>query len=391
MKRKSLKHGYTTGACAAAAARGAAIMLRDRRIAEEAEITLPGGERVRFRLNGQEITDDAASCFVIKDAGDDPDVTNGAEIHAKVSLNTPSALTAERDNDFVIIEGGAGIGRVTKPGLAVSVGEWAINPVPRRMITEAVREVFASHVSRLTSHVTISIPNGEELAKKTLNARLGIIGGLSILGTTGIVTPISAQAWTDTIDSAIDVALACGCKTLVLSTGRTSEQVAQRFFSGNGTKKALSAEKEIRDVLSPSSLALCPLPAESYIMMGDHAGYAVRACARKGVRNIVIAGQFAKLLKIARGHEQTHVSSSKLDLKELAAWLGNTSHVSRLTSHVLKANTAREVLEASGHDAELIAVVCSKVLEFARRMEPGLRINVLLAGYGGEVLYYGPN
>ncbi len=418
MIKKKLKSGYTTGACAAAAAKGAALMLREGARLEEVEITLPGGEKVRFSLNGQEITSSAASCFVIKDAGDDPDVTNGAEIHATVSLAgsspsprpsptrgegafsqtfTPSkgelpdsiipSVTEGRPNSIppplmgggegegehnIIIEGGTGIGRVTKPGLAVKVGEWAINPVPHRMIEEAVCEVFTPHSSHLTPHVLISIPNGEELAKKTLNARLGIIGGLSILGTTGIVRPISADAWTDTIEAGMDVALACGCETLVLSTGRTSELVAQNY-------------------LSSTDNALSPLPAECFIMMGDHAGYAIRACARKGAGSVIIAGQFAKLLKIACGHEQTHVSSSKLDLRILAGWLEKTPHSSLLAHPVSQANTAREVLELSGENRDLMSLVCNKAAAFARHLAPGLDIKVLLAGYGKEVLYYCPN
>ena len=130
----------------------------------------------------------------------------------------------------IILQGGQGIGRVTKPGLAVQVGDWAINPVPRRMIMEAVKEVLAMRCIPATFTITVSIPNGEELARKTLNARLGIIGGLSILGTTGIVKPISTKAWTDTLDCAIDVALASGSSTVVLSTGRTSELVAQKYL-----------------------------------------------------------------------------------------------------------------------------------------------------------------
>jgi cobalt-precorrin-5B (C1)-methyltransferase len=378
MKKNRLKSGYTTGACAAAAAKGAAMMLRDRVQPEEVEITLPGGEKACFRIYGRNIGEKGASCYVIKDAGDDPDVTNGAEIHATVTLKPPSHAIGKGGNDCpVIIEGGVGIGRVTKPGLAVKVGEWAINPVPRRMIKEAVCGFFTPHSSLLTPHVIISIPNGEELAKKTLNARLGIIGGLSILGTTGIVRPISADAWTDTIEAAIDVALACGCETLVLSTGRTSELAAQRILS------------RCEGSLLP--FALCPLPAESFIMMGDHAGYAIRACARKGAKRVIIAGQFAKLLKIACGHEQTHVSSSKLDLRILAGWLEKIPLASHLAPHVSQANTAREVLELSGGSHELTALVCNRAAGFARRLAPGLDINVLLAGYGGEVLYCCPN
>ena len=345
-------------------------MLRYQQRVDEVTIILPQGKTAVFRLFGQELSKNGASCYVIKDAGDDPDVTNGAEIHATVTLNPPSPpFRKGGDDSKIIIRGGVGIGRITKPGLAVPVGEWAINPVPRRMITESVCEVFnlppslhTPHRPTLTPHVTISIPNGEELAKKTLNARLGIIGGLSILGTTGIVKPISAQAWTDTIEAAIDVALACGCETLVLSTGRTSELAAQHFFSQSFTE-------------------------EAYIMMGDHVGHALKACARKGVRKIILAAQFAKLLKIACGHEQTHVASSKLDLQILAGWLEKTPHSSPLAPHALLANTAREVLEVSGNDPGLIAMVCSKAEHYVEQLAPGLHVQVLLAGYGGEVLY----
>jgi cobalt-precorrin-5B (C1)-methyltransferase len=387
---RPLRHGYTTGACAAAAAKGAALMLKCRTPVAVVEIILPGGENVRFQVHGQKIGPDRASCHVIKDAGDDPDVTNGAEIHATVTLHPSPSPVPEGEWGGIIIRGGPGVGRVTKPGLAVPVGEWAINPVPRKMITEAVSGVFAPRPPAVTPHVTISIPNGEELAKKTLNARLGIIGGLSILGTTGIVKPISAQAWTDTIDASINVALACGCRSIVLSTGRTSETATQRFFSRSDAKSPRISGKEIPEPSGLLPAVLCPLPAESFVMMGDHVGYAVRACARKGVRRLAVAGQFAKILKIACGHEQTHASSSKLDLQILAGWLENSPRLSRLTSHVSLANTAREILEASGRDPELIAMVCGKALEFLQRLAPGLHIKVFLAGYGGEVLYYGP-
>ncbi|HLO25625.1 MAG TPA: cobalt-precorrin-5B (C(1))-methyltransferase CbiD, partial [Geobacteraceae bacterium] len=311
MSRKILRDGYTTGACAAAAAKGAAQMLRDQRLVEEVEINLPSGDTVRFPLRGQVIRDDSASCYVVKDAGDDPDITNGAEIHAKVAIEF---FTQHR----IVIEGGTGIGKVTKPGLAVPVGEWAINPVPRRMVLEGIKEVFAMRCVPVTLTVSLSIPDGAERAQKTLNSRLGILGGLSILGTTGIVKPVSARAWTDTIDTAIDVALACGCRTVVLSTGRASEMSAQGY-RGKGGRGAPMGER---------------LKEEAFVMMGDHVGYAVRACAGKGVRKVIIAGQFAKLLKIACGHEQTHVSSSELDLKMLADWLELKTQNSKLKTAV---------------------------------------------------------
>jgi cobalt-precorrin-5B (C1)-methyltransferase len=252
MARKPLRSGFTTGACAAAAVLGAARMLKEQRRIEAVELLLPAGMKATFRLEGQVFDGEKASCFVVKDAGDDPDVTHGVEVHAEVTLNPPSPRSSPTRGEgvkithpgegaggpSVVIEGGAGIGKVTKPGLAVPVGEWAINPVPRRMITEAVLGVFPPDAARLMPHVVISIPDGEERAKRTLNARLGIVGGLSILGTSGIVRPISHQAWTDTLDAALDVALAGGCDSVVLSTGRTSEMAAQKVLAQGSRQKA---------------------------------------------------------------------------------------------------------------------------------------------------------
>jgi len=357
--KKELKYGYTTGACAAAAARGAALMLREQRIVDEAEILLPGGKPARFKIHGQSLTDRSSSCFVVKDAGDDPDVTNGAEIHATIDVEyfVPHRID---------LRGGTGVGRVTKPGLAVAVGEPAINPVPRRMILETVKEVLAMRCMPAAFTITISIPNGAELAKKTLNERLGIIGGLSILGTTGVVKPISTKAWTDTIDCSIDVALASGAEIVILSAGRTSELAAQKFL---GIRK--------------------PLPEETFVMMGDHVGYALCSCKAKEVKRVVIAAQFAKLLKIACGHEQTHVSSSELDLQVLAEWCSFDPRTSYLGPVARHANTARQVLQDSGNDPELIRLVCGRTKESAARMAPGLAIEVMLVGSDSEVLYCG--
>lgn len=370
MVPKQLRYGYTTGACAAAAAKGAALMLREQQIVDEVELILPANVTARFRLHGQMLGEDIASCYVIKESGDDPDVTNGVEIHVSVKVDF---FTPRR----IFLKGGPGVGRVTKPGLAVPVGEWAINPVPRHMILEVVKEIFAMRCLPNTLTVSVSIPNGEELARKTLNARLGIVGGLSILGTTGIVKPISAKAWTDTIDTAIDVALACGTKTLTLSSGRTSEMAAQKYL---GTGKTGPVE------WGPA--AVYGLNEEAFVMMGDHVGYALRAAARKGVREVILAGQFAKLLKIACGHEQTHSSTSDLDLQMLLKWAALEPRIAGLEPLIAKANTARQVLEASGNDPLLVKTVCCRVVQYAKTLAPGIEIKVLLAGYGGEVLYF---
>jgi len=358
MNGKNLRYGYTTGSCAAAAVKGAAQMLRDQVMVEEVELTLPCGETARFRLLGGVLRENTASCYVVKDAGDDPDVTNGAEIHAtaKVDFFTRHHIT---------IEGGVGVGRVTKPGLAVPVGEWAINPVPRSMIMEVIKEVFAVRCVPATLTFTISIPNGEELAKKTLNERLGIVGGLSILGTSGIVKPISTKAWTDTVDASIDVALACGSRTVVLSTGRTSEMAVQRHLAPNGE-----------------------LSEEALAMMGDHFGYSIRSCAKKQVPQVIVAGQFAKLVKIACGHEQTHVTSSELDLATVADWLKQAPATAPLERLAREANTARHLLEASGYDKALIELVCDKAAKACALCAPGLPVRIFLAGYQGEMLFF---
>jgi cobalt-precorrin-5B (C1)-methyltransferase len=340
---KSLRHGYTTGACAAAAASGAALMLKEQRVVDAVELFLPAGFSATFALHGQRFDRTSSTCYVVKDAGDDPDVTNGAQVHAEV------ALAHEGE---VVIRGGTGIGRVTKPGLAVPVGGAAINPVPRRMITEAIRSVFPSGAL----HVTISIPDGEERARRTLNERLGIVGGLSILGTTGIVRPISHKAWTDTLDAALDVALACGCRAVVLSTGRTSEMAAQG---------------EMR------------LPDEAFIMMGDHVTYALEAVHKRGISQVVLAAQFAKLVKIAAGHPCTHAVDSRLELAEIAGWGREAGLDEGAAKTIELANTAREVFEAAP-DGPLVAAVAARALARMEREAPGARAGIVLIDYRGR-------
>jgi cobalt-precorrin-5B (C1)-methyltransferase len=342
--KKKLRQGYTTGACAAAAALGAARLLAGESPAY-VEFSLPTGDVARFSLQGQSSSDGVAHCFVVKDAGDDPDVTHGVEVHAE--------LTATSGQELVLL-GGTGIGRVTKPGLAVAVGEPAINPVPRQMMAAALRSVFPDGGFQLT----VSIPDGVLRAEKTLNARLGILGGLSILGTTGIVRPISHQAWTDTLDVALNVARAAGCDQVVACTGRSSELVAQQQL---------------------------PLREEAFIMMGDHVGYLAAACHRKGMPYLIVAAQFAKLVKIACGHPQTHVRSSSLDLCELARWAGESGLGAGLAQQVETANTAREVFLEVGAGHPLVKIVAERAIKQLQNWAPGVTIEILLVGYGGEL------
>jgi cobalt-precorrin-5B (C1)-methyltransferase len=371
---RPLRSGYTTGACAAAASKGAALMLVSQAVVSEVSIDLPTGNRALFALHGQSFSSVAASCSVVKDAGDDPDVTNGVEVWARVSLAPFDSSTGSLHRTAqgtMLITGGIGIGTVTKAGLAIPPGEWAINPVPRQMIIEAVCSAFSPFTlhpspfnsaqgTAVTLHIEISIPDGEERAKKTLNARLGIIGGLSILGTTGIVRPISAKAWTDTIDAALDVAKACGCATVVLSTGRSSEMAAQVHLSA--------------------------LAEEAYVMMGDHVAYALQACAKRGFNQPVIACQFAKLLKIACGYENTHAAASELDLAVLHGWAEAAKVSSEYLGIISHANTAREIAVATGFDRTLMELVSDRAKQSASVHAPGIQAQNLLCGYDGTVV-----
>jgi len=342
------------------------MMLKEQQLVQEVSLELPAGISAAFTLHGQEFALDNATCHVIKDAGDDPDITNRAEVHVTVTLTrNPSAA-----NSGIIISGGTGIGRATKPGLAVAPGEYAINPVPRRMIEEAVQEVLRPAPDSgppLTINVVVSIPDGEQRALKTLNSRLGIIGGLSILGTTGIVKPVSAKAWTDTIDAALDVAAAGNCETVVCCTGRTSELAAQRYLddkSGTGS-----------------------LPEEAYVMMGDHVAHALRSSLAKGFKQPVVACQFAKLVKIACGHENTHAAASEMDLQQLLHWAEKAQLPEALLQTIRGANTAREVVIATGFDDTLLRMTAAQALLAAQQHAPGITPLFLVADYSDNIIF----
>lgn len=346
-----LRSGYTTGACAAAATKAAVLLLFGGSCPEQVDIPFPDGERHSFFLHSCILEGDTARASVIKDAGDDPDVTNGAEIIAVVGKNG-----AGEGDETVIIRAGSGVGTVTKPGLPVPVGEPAINPVPRRMIREAVAEVITKGTASLAEPVpllvTISVRDGEELAKKTLNRRLGIVGGLSILGTTGIVRPVSAKAWTDTIDASMKVARAAGLDQVLLSTGRTSEAAVQKLLH---------------------------LPEEAQVMMGDYLEYALKAANRHGFGRIHLAGMWAKILKCALCIPQTHVRNGALEMEQAAGLLGELGLDQDSVARMTNANTAREILhllQEQGKD-DLVRAVCCKARQYAEACS-GLPVRIYL-------------
>lgn len=361
---RRLRSGYTTGACAAAAAKGATQSLLAGKAMERVVIPFPDASRVEFELCRCIVAGQEALASVVKDAGDDPDVTNGAEIVATVRR-----LTAERRNENCItgeddkrllICGGQGVGTVTKPGLDVPVGEPAINPVPRRMIQEAVAEVLDQANITDRFEIVISVPAGEELATKTLNRRLGIVGGLSILGTTGIVRPVSATAWTATIEASMTVARAAGLDEVVLSTGRTSELGAQQLLD---------------------------LPEEAYAMMGDYLEFSLRAAAQHGFKKIHLAGMWAKVMKAAMGIPQTHMRHGALEAADAVHFLDSLGVEPGVLIHLAEVNTAREIYtRLTGMDRQdIIAAVCGAAKEFAEQTS-GLPVSVYLVNAKCKVL-----
>ncbi len=359
---KRLRSGYTTGACAAAAAKGATLLLLGQKSVVEVDIPLPKGMRVHFPIAQCGWLDSLktqASCSVIKDAGDDPDVTNGAEIVATVHLQSAALC----QDVAVEIIGGEGVGIVTKPGLALPVGVSAINPGPLQMITQAVGEVLSGRRQECCGKrlvVSISIPGGEELARKTLNKRLGILGGLSILGTTGIVVPVSAEAWTATISASMDVARSCGVQEIVLSTGRTSERAVEEYYG---------------------------FPEEAYIMMGDYLEFSLKQATLRRFDKIHLAAMWAKMLKGALRVPQTHVRHGALDVAEAIAFLQKLDLQPDTLDYLYGSNTAREIYERLlGHGAQqVVHAVCQLAKDYYQSVA-GLPVVVYLVNASGKIV-----
>ena len=363
-RKKKLRSGFTTGACAAAAAKAAGLFMKTGAAPDEVDIPFPDGSRHYFkvaaaaRLCGME-GEKKFTAAVTKDAGDDPDVTNGAEIAATVwDVAGPVAGSVELADGRIFLLAGRGVGRVTRPGLAVPVGEPAINPVPRRMIAAALLEAGLEQGKKIA--VEISVPEGEKLAEKTLNHRLGIVGGLSILGTTGIVRPISAEAWTATITASMNVARAAGLSEVVLSTGRTSE-------------KGVFA-------------LLGHLPEEAGVMMGDYLEFSLKEAAAHGFAKIHLAGMWAKLLKAAMGTPQTHVRNGALEVARAVDLLVELGLPQAEADRYRNCNTAREILTRldEADRKEMVAAVCERAKRYAESVS-GCKVTVYLVESGGRV------
>jgi cobalt-precorrin-5B (C1)-methyltransferase len=338
-----LRRGWTTGACATAAAKAAFMALRTGSFPDPVTIALPGGERPAFALARSEFVEGGAVAGIVKDAGDDPDVTHGALV-----LATVRPLPAGSGIRF---RAGPGVGTVTRPGLPLPPGEPAINPVPRRMIQA---ELDAIAPPAADAEVTISIPGGEALAERTLNGRLGIVGGLSILGTTGIVVPYSCAAWIDSIHRGIDVARASGIGHVAGATGAASE-AAVRGLHG--------------------------LPEPALIEMGDFVGGMLKYLRRHPVARVTIAGGVAKMTKLAQGMLDLHSKRGAADMAALAALVGEEG----LAARVRGANTVAEAFALAPGLGEAIAAgawrVAAGVLE-----HPGIALEVVVFDREGRLM-----
>lgn len=310
---RPLRKGWTTGTCATAAAKAAYTALLTGAFPDPVEVMLPGGQHPAFALAKTKSDAESATAGVVKDAGDDPDVTHGALVLATVRLAAPSS--------GVTFHAGDGVGTVTKAGLPLPPGEPAINPVPRQMIRQALEEVATTNGVACDVDVEIAIPKGRDLAAKTLNGRLGIVGGLSILGTTGIVIPYSCAAWIHSIHRGVDVARAAGLDHIAASTGSTSEQAVQ---------------------------ALYHLPETALIDMGDFVGGTLKYVKKHPVPRVTIAGGVAKMTKLAQGLLDLHSKRGSVDLDALAALSRAAGGSADLPARIEASNTAAE---AFGHAA----------------------------------------
>lgn len=307
---KPLRSGWTTGACATAAAKAACAALFGEGFPDPVTLVLPRGETPAFALALQEQGQNWARAGVVKDAGDDPDVTHGALLVATVRRGEPGS--------GVTFLAGEGVGTVTRPGLPLAPGEPAINPVPRQMMTAEVTAIAARHQTAADLCITLAIPGGEKIALKTWNPRLGILGGLSILGTTGVVVPYSCAAWIHAIQRGIDVARATGLRHVAGCTGNTSEKAARQIYD---------------------------LGEDAIIDMGDFVGGMLSYLRQRPIARVTLAGGFAKLSKLAAGHLDLHSKRSQVDLSWLAGRLRELGAGETLVTRAMAANTALEVLE----------------------------------------------
>ncbi len=346
---RPLRSGYTTGACATATSLAAAQLLLTEVSATKMTICLPRGKRVEFQLTACARQGDTARADTIKDAGDDPDATHGATVFAEVQLSERAGVRFSATH---------GVGTVTRAGLALAIGEPAINPVPRRMMTEHLLALAEANGYTGGFEVAIGVVNGEKIAVQTMNGRLGIIGGISILGTTGIVRPYSCSSYIASIHQGIDVARANGVQHIAVCTGSTSETVARKLYG---------------------------LEDMALVEMGDFAGAVLKYIPKHPVARLSVVGGFGKLTKLADGHLDLHSRKSSVDflrLAELVSQPGTT-----LSEKIVSSNTTAEVLQHCRKVGVGIADrVCERALITIRKYTGDLiQVDVIAVDRSGEV------
>jgi len=353
-KKSALRRGWTTGACATAATRAAYTALLTGAFPDPVSITLPKGQRPAFALAVEGRDETSATAGIVKDAGDDPDVTHGALVVVTVRHGTPGS--------GVVFKAGEGVGIVTRDGLPVAVGEPAINPAPRRMMAAEIAALAAAHGASGDATIEISIPDGAALAERTWNPRLGIVGGLSILGTTGIVHPYSCSAWIHAIHSGIDVARANGIDHIAGATGSTSEDAVRALY-------------QMTDI--------------NLIDMGDFAGGLLKYLRTHPVARLTIAGGFAKLTKLGQGVLDLHSSRSQVDFEWLAARLAELGVADSVIAAARGANTAAQVLELSRQARVALGDAVAKAARqtaLATLDRPGIAVEVIVIERKGRIV-----
>lgn len=353
-KKENLRTGYTTGTSATAAAKAGLLSIINQTKIENVDVKLPKGSFIKIPIYSCQFDENKARCSVIKDGGDDPDVTHGAEIIVDLSFT-------DKINE-IEIDGGDGVGIVTKPGLGLELNKAAINPVPKKMINENLREITNKHLLKKGIKVIISVPKGKELGPKTDNPRIGILNGISILGTSGIVIPFSTASYAASIRQNLDVAIAMGNDTVVLTTGGRSEDFAKKIVD---------------------------LPEHCFVQMGDFSGYTIQQCARKEIKKAYVVGFIGKLAKMAAGVKQTHVKGSKVDMNFLAELAGKCNADEITIENIKKANTARHVSEIiiQNNIKGFFDEICNETYKQMRKhSEEKVPLDVILFDFDGNVL-----
>ena len=352
--KKKLRTGFTTGSCATASSKAGILSIINQEKIEQVDIILPKRSRLDIQINSCEFTTNTAKCSVIKDGGDDPDVTHGAEIIVDIEL-TNNAGEIE-------IDGGEGVGRVTKPGLGLEIGSAAINPTPKKMILENIIEVGKELLEKNGVKIKVSVPKGKERGPKTDNPRIGIMEGISILGTSGIVIPYSTASFAAAIRQQIAVVSSMNDDSVVLTTGGRSEDFARKIIE---------------------------LPDHSFIQMGDFSGYTIKQCAKQKLKKAYVAGFIGKLAKMAAGVKQTHVKGGKVNMKFLSELAKRCNADSNTIGRILGANTARNVQEiiiedkVDGFFDEVTKEACNQMRQHSEEKIP---VEVILFDFDGKVL-----